>query len=112
MIISSVINGEYKGWGIKTTLRGQVVAQRWSQKVVFDDTTIESYEVIDKSEGKSSLGKTIGLGAVFGVAGALAGANSKKGGATTIKIVWKDGEKSIIELDPQTYRAFLRVCPL
>lgn len=111
-MFSSVINGEYKGWGVKQTLKGQVVAQKWSQKIIFNDTTIESYEIIDKAEGKSSLGKTIGLGAVFGMAGAIAGANSKKSGKTTVKINWADGKKSIVEFDAQTFKAFLKVCPL
>lgn len=109
---SKVINGEYKDWGVKQTLRGQVVVQWLSKKIILDDTTVESYEVLDKAEGKASLGKTVGLGAVFGVAGAIAGANSKKDGKTTVKINWKDGKKSVIEFDPQTYKAFLSVCPL
>lgn len=111
-MVSAIVNGEYKGWGIKMTLSGKVVAQQWSKKVVLDNTTIESYEVIDKAEGKSSIGKTIGLGAIFGVAGAIAGASSKKAGKTTIKINWKDGKKSIAELDASMFKAFMRVCPL
>lgn len=112
MVVSQIINGEYKGWGIRATLAGKVVVQRWSKKVFMDATTIESYEIIDKTEGKASLGKAVGMGAVFGVAGALAGANSKKDAKTTVKINWKDGKKSIAELDPQTFSAFMRVCPL
>ncbi len=111
-MFSQVINGEYLNWGVKQNFKGQVVAQWLNKKVVLDDTTIESYEIIDKSEGKASLGKTIGLGAVFGLAGAVAGANSKKEGKTTVKINWKDGKKSIIEFDAATFKAFLRVCPL
>lgn len=111
-MFSKVINGEYKDWGVKTTLGGKVVAQWWSKKVFFDDTTIESYEVIDKTEGKSSLGKTIGMGMLFGSAGAIAGAHRKSGAKTTVKINWKDGKKSIVEFDEATFKAFLRVCPL
>lgn len=111
-MFSSVINGEYKGFGIKTTFTGKVVAQRWSKKVFLDDSTIKSYEIVDKAAGKRSLAKTVGLGAVFGVAGAVVGASSKKEGKTTVKIMWKDGKKSLIEFDPTTFKAFLKVCPL
>ena len=111
-MFSQVLNGAYKGYGIRTTLNGKVLIQKWKEKVYLDDTTIKSYEIMDKSEGKSSVAKTIGLGAIFGMAGALAGANSKKGGKTTIKITWKNGDKSIIELDKDTFKVFLRNCPV
>lgn len=88
------------------------MAQKWSQKIFFNNTTIESFEIIDKAEGKSSLGKTIGLGTLFGVAGAVAGASSKKDGKTIVKINWVDGKKSIVEFDPQTFKVFLRACLL
>lgn len=111
-MVSSVINGDYKGYGIKATISGKLVAQKWSDKVFFDSSTIKSYEVLSKDEGKSSLGKTVGLGMLFGTAGALAGANSKKGGKTTIKVEWQDGGKSIIELDKPLLDIFYRNCPL
>lgn len=109
---SKVINGEYKDWDVKRTLKGQVIVQWFTKRVVIDETTVDSYEILDKTEGKASVGKTIGLGAMFGVVGAVAGANSKKGAKTTVKINWKDGKKSIIEFDESTLKAFLSVCPL
>ena len=111
-MFSQVINGEYKNWGVKVNLKGQVVAQRFSQKIIFDDTTIKTYEVVDKSEGKSSLVKTAGLGALFGLTGAIAGANSKKDGKRLVKITWKNGKKSLVEFDSTTYKAFLGTCLL
>lgn len=111
-MLSRVINGEHKGWGVKTIIRGNIQLQRFSQKISIDSENIESYEIISQSEGKSSLGKTIGLGALFGTAGALVGANSKKGGGAIVKVTWKNGKRSMIEFDPQTFKKFLEVCPL
>lgn len=112
MVVSMITKGKYKGFGIKATLTGKLVAQRLSEKIFLDESTIESYEVMNQDEGKASLGKTVGLGAVFGLAGAMVGANSKKNAKTTVKIVWKDGDKSLAEFDKNTYAIFLRNCPL
>lgn len=113
MTTSIVLNGAYKNYGIHSNITStKLLIQKWGEKHYIDDTTVKSYEILDKGESKSSLGKTIGLGILFGGAGALVGANSKKAGSTTIRINWKDGEKSIIELTPDDFKTFLKVCPL
>lgn len=112
MVISQVLNGAYKGYGLKTTLKGELMIQKWSEKHVVNDTTVESYEVISSDAGKASVGRTVGLGMLFGTLGAVAGASSKKDATTTVKVTWKDGQKSIIELTKTDYKTFLKNCPL
>ena len=111
-MFSKVINGDYKDWTVKQKINGDLVLQFSPNKILINDTTVESYEVLEKDEGKASLTKTVTMGAMFGWMGALAGANSKDNGRTIVKINWKDGKKSVIDFDAQTYKAFLKVCPL
>lgn len=109
--MNRVLNGAFKGWGIRSIITGKLVIQRWQKKQFIDSTTVKTYEIIDKEVKKSSLGKTMGMGFLFGIPGAMVGASSKKQN-TTIKITWKDDQKSIIELDSPTFKIFLSNSPM
>lgn len=75
---------------------------------------IASYEVIDKSSVKntSNMVKRGILGSLLaGDAGLLAGALSSKDTNTyTIAVEFKDGKRSLIELDDEYYKIFIRDC--
>jgi len=72
-------------------------------------TYISSYTVIDESnKDQYSFWKgALGL-ALFGGLGAIAGVNGKKKKEYLIAIEWKDGEKSLISLDDEYYKVFVK----
>lgn len=70
---------------------------------------ISSYTVIDESnKDQYSFWKgALGI-ALFGGLGAIAGVNGKKKKEYLIAIEWKDGEKSLISLDEEYYKVFVK----
>ena len=70
---------------------------------------ISSYTVIDESnKDQYSFWKgALGV-ALFGGLGAIAGVNGKKKKEYLIAIEWKDGEKSLISLDDEYYKVFVK----
>lgn len=70
---------------------------------------ISSYTVIDESnKDQYSFWKgALGV-ALFGGLGAIAGVNGKKKKEYLIAIEWKDGEKSLISLDEEYYKVFVK----
>lgn len=72
--------------------------------------TIESYELITEDKVKSGssaiLRGMVGV-ALLGGVGVLAGLSAKNKGIYTIAIQWKDGEKSLIEIDDKLYKKFV-----
>lgn len=71
--------------------------------------TISSYTVIDETnKDKYSIWKgALGV-ALLGGFGAVAGIGGKKKKEYLIAIEWKDGEKSLICLDDDAYKTFVR----
>ena len=70
---------------------------------------ISSYTVIDESnKDQYSFWKgALGV-ALFGGLGAIAGVNGKKKKEYLIAIEWKDGEKSLVSLDEEYYKVFVK----
>lgn len=70
---------------------------------------ISSYTVIDESnKDQYSFWKgALGV-ALFGGLGAIAGVNGKKKKEYLIAVEWKDGEKSLISLDEEYYKVFVK----
>lgn len=75
----------------------------------FDKTRISSYTVIDETnKDQYSIWKgALGV-ALLGGFGAVAGIGGKKKKEYLIAIEWKDGEKSLICLDDDAYKTFVR----
>ena len=70
---------------------------------------ISSYTVIDESnKDQYSFWKgALGV-ALFGGLGAIAGVNGKKKKEYLIAVEWKDGEKSLISLNDEYYKVFVK----
>ena len=75
----------------------------------FDKTRISSYTVIDETnKDQYSVWKgALGV-ALLGGFGAVAGIGGKKKKEYLIAIEWKGGEKSLICLDDEAYKTFVR----
>ena len=73
--------------------------------------TVEDYELVS---GEKSVSLTSGL--VRGVAGrlllgpwgTLAALTAKKTGVYTVALKWKNGKRSLLELDDKTYKAIVK----
>ena len=70
---------------------------------------ISSYTVIDEfnKEEYSFWDGVLGV-ALWGEFGAVAGIGGKKSKEYLIAVEWKDGEKSLISLDEENYKVFVR----
>lgn len=100
--MNRVIAGDYNNYGITNTFGVVAIVHGFKTNIKLNSETLDSFEEVDKVE-KRSAGKTIVGGALLGGVGALLGATSKKR-THTCKIVFKDGKKSLIELDDNTFK--------
>lgn len=100
-----VVEGKYKNRKILggSSLDIDVELQPLSKRY------ISSYTVIDESNKDQYSFWEGALGvALFGGLGAIAGVNGKKKKEYLIAVEWKDGEKSLISLDDEYYKVFVK----
>lgn len=79
--------------------------------ITLDKNTVESYEVLteDKIKSASSTMLRAGAGALLlGPVGLLAGVSGKTKGIYNIAILFKDGKKSLIEIDDKHYKVLMK----
>ena len=80
--------------------------------ITLDKSTVESYEVLteDKVKSASSTMLRAGAGALLLVpVGLLAGVSGKTKGIYNVAILFKDGKKSLIEIDDKHYKVLMKV---
>ena len=106
MAKNRVIAGDYNGASVVAVLGsvmvGGISVEKW---------TVEAYEVITEEHRKSAAsGIARGLvgGAILGPVGLLAGLTAKNKDTYNIAIVWKDGKKSLVEVDDKIYKAIVK----
>ena len=112
---NKVIAGDYIG---KQVLGGGVaqagISIGFVKQLYLNKTTVESYEVISDEHQKSAASgavKGIVGGALLGGVGMIAGAMSaKEKGVYTVAIQFKDGKKSLLEVDEKLYKAIIQAC--
>ena len=112
---NKVIAGDYVG---KQVLGGGVaqagISIGFVKQLYLNNTTVESYEVISDEHQKSAVSaaaKGIVGGALLGGVGMIAGAMSaKEKGIYTVAIQFKDGKKSLLEIDEKLYKAIVQAC--
>jgi len=113
MAKNQVIAGEHQGKFI-TDYDKLVINVGFTKKIPLNSTTVESYELITDEHRKSAAsGVARGLvgGALLGPVGMLAGAMSAKNKSTyQLAIQFKDGTRSLLEVDDKIYRAIVKAC--
>lgn len=76
--------------------------------------TVESYELITdehRKSAKSGIARGLVGGALLGPVGMLAGGMSAKSkGIYKIAIQFKDGKRSLLEVDDKIYKAIIQAC--
>lgn len=112
---NKVIAGDYSGYSISVILGG---VSLWgpgnSRGPSINKYNVETYEVLTDEHRKSAVsGVARGLvgGALLGPVGLLAGGLSAKSkGIYQVAILWKDGNRSLVEVDDKVYKAIIKAC--
>ncbi len=116
---NKVIEGEFKGktvlsmWNkVSIIVKNGVFSQR--KELLLDKNTVESYELIDYSSdlsmtsamARSAVGQAV-AGDVGGIAGAM---TAKVHSKNIVLITYRDGKKSLIEIDNGIYEVLKKNC--
>lgn len=108
---NKVIAGDYSGYKISSKGSSVYVDLAYNDMVLFlNKNRVESYELITEEKMKSGTSAILrGMAgvALLGGVGILAGLSAKNKGIYTIAIQWKDGKKSLIEIDDKLYKKFV-----
>lgn len=106
---NSVIAGEYKGYLIQD-FNGLYICPpglkglKKENKIYLNPETVESISEKDKNDD-SGLSKKIFQQALFGI-----GATNSKKTSYIIEILFKDGKKSLLDLDHKNYKKLQVAC--
>lgn len=111
---NTVIAGDYekKQVYLESTLSGKkaVIKAGFVKKIYLDKSTVESYEVVDESSRKSAasaVGRAAVGGFLLGPVGLAAALSAKSKGIHTVAIQFKDGSRSLLEVDDKIYKAIV-----
>lgn len=114
MAKNKVIAGDYEKKDVcfQSTWSGKKVFIQAGifKKIIIDKATVEAYEVMDETSKKSTLG-AVGRAAVgsffLGAPGLLAALGTKNKRNHVVAIQFKDGKRSLIEVNDKIYRAIM-----
>lgn len=107
---NAVIAGDYEKSIIVNTVKGVVLSTGFLKTMPLDKTTIENYELMDEEKrtgATSAVSRGLVGGFLLGPVGLLAGLSAKKKGVHVIAIEFKDGKKSLLEIDDKIYKRFI-----
>ena len=111
---NKVIAGDYQGKQVTCTLGIASIYVGLIKSFELNNKNVESYELITDEHRKSaSSGVARGLvgGALLGPVGMLAGGLSAKNkGIYQVAIQFKDGKRSLLEIDDKAYKAIVKNC--
>ena len=106
---NAVISGDHKG-AFCRNIHGVLELYEGKFTVQLTKNTIGSYTILDAEERKSGSSAVMraGVGALLlGPIGLAAGLSAKRKGIYTIAIEFKNGERSLIEIDEKYYKKFI-----
>lgn len=112
MAKNKVISGDYQGCAVMQVLGLPFISLSIKDSVHLTKETVETYEVLDTSKSKSAIsaaGRGLLGGFLLGPAGMLAGVVTTKTKEThIIAVQFKDGAKSLLEVDDKVYKTMMR----
>lgn len=112
MAKNMVIAGDYQGKGVGVSLGTPFINIKFGKMLELDKFNLDSYEVITEESRKSAasgVARGIVGGALLGPVGMLAGGLSAKNkGTVTVAVQFKDGKKSLLEVDDKIYKAIVQ----
>lgn len=106
---NKVIKGDYTEWSVFKGVNAPYLHLTFGGQadIILNKATIENYEIITEEQRKSGTSAVLraGAGAVLlGGVGLLAGLSAKNKGIYIVAIQFKDGKKSLIEIDDKIYK--------
>lgn len=112
---NKVIAGDYNGKKVDGGgLSPAFIMVGMFKTINLDNKNVESYELITdehRKSAKSGVARGLVGGALLGPVGALAGGLSAKSkGIYQIAIQFKDGKKSLLEVDDKIYKLIIKDC--
>lgn len=111
---NKVIAGDYSGCKVDGALSMAYISTGLFSSVPLNKTTVNSYELITdehRKSAKSGVARGLVGGALLGPVGALAGGLSAKNkGIYQVAIDFKDGKRSLVEVDDKMYQAICKGC--
>jgi len=111
---NAIIAGDYLGKQIIASFGIVQIVTGFGKGEQLDKFSVEAYELITDEHRKSAasgVGRGIVGGALLGPVGMLAGAMSAKNkGIYQIAVQFKDGKKSLLEVDDKIYKALIKAC--
>ena len=113
---NKVIAGDYENKNVigKAGMKHPVITLGFVNSIPINKETVDSYELITNEHTKSAAsGITRGLvgGALLGPVGLLTGiATAKNKGIYQVAIQFKDGKRSLIEIDDPAYKLLIKAC--
>ncbi|MEH6945225.1 hypothetical protein [Bacillus sp. JJ722] len=108
---NKVIAGDYEGKQVMSALGIASIATGFLKTMALDKKTVEEYEVMDEKSQKSAVsavGRAFAGGLVLGPVGWLAGLSAKSKGTHVVAISFKDGKRSLMEVDDKIYNAIIK----
>lgn len=110
---NKVIAGDYQGKNILCSLGNPSIWISWSESIYLNKNTIQTCDLIT-DEHRKSAASGIARGAVGGLllgpVGLLAGLSAKNKGIYQLAIQFKDGKRSLIEVNDKIYKAIIKSC--
>jgi hypothetical protein len=111
---NKVIAGDYEGKIVVGGIGVPAIGISFGKSLVLDKTTIDSYELLTDEHTKSAasgIARGIIGGFLLGGVGLVAGALSAKNkGISTVAVQFKDGKKSLLEVDEKIYKNIIKHC--
>lgn len=108
---NKVIAGDYKNYNVVTSFGGASLGY-FLNIVQLSRKNVESFELITDEHRKSAasgIGRGLVGGVLLGPVGMLGGALSAKNkGIYQMAIMFKDGKRSLLELDDKTYKGVMK----
>lgn len=109
---NKVIAGDYEGCLVVQAAGTASISTGFFKSVALTKKNVESYEVMDETSSKSAasaIGRGLVGGFLVGPVGMLAGGlSAKTKGIYVIAIQFKDGKKSLMEVDDKIYKAIMK----
>ena len=105
-----VIAGDYNNKQVILSGGKAFISVSMFNPLAIDKTTVEAYEVVDETSRKSAasaVSRAAVGGFLLGPVGLAAALSAKSKGVHTVAIQFKDGNKSLIEVDDKIYKAIV-----
>lgn len=110
---NQVIAGDYTGRKVRCSNNRIIFDRAFKPPIEVSDVTVSRYEVVDQDASKSATSAVSrGLigGMVLGPVGMIVGSlSAKKDTIVLISIEFKNGDKSLIEVDKTVYKTLLKI---